>query len=138
MSVPRRKSWFGVAMLIGALYGIVGIVFALPSRQVHFWRLSAWVVSAALFAAHIGYEHFCNSASPIATALHAAMAVALGAFLLAVAATIHKMLVVTDAPYWRFLLALVLWPIITALPAFLVALAVSAALALFPTKRPAG
>ena len=63
------------------------------------------------------------------------MAVALGAFLLAVAATVHAMMVSSHAPYWRFLVALVVWPIVTALPAFLVALAVAALLARLPTKR---
>ena len=63
------------------------------------------------------------------------MAVALGAFLLAVAATVHAMMVPSHAPYWRFLVALVVWPIVTALPAFLVALAVAALLARLPTKR---
>ena len=66
------------------------------------------------------------------------MAVALGAFLLAVNATMHAAMVPSHAPYWRFLLALVVWPVVTALPAFVVALAVAAVLARLPTKRSAG
>jgi len=96
---------------------------------------SAWVVSAAVYAVHIGYEVFRLRNSPRVTALHAAAAVAMGALLLAVAATIHKTIVVSHAPYWRYLLALVLWPLLTALPALLVSLAVAAVLVRLPTKR---
>lgn len=135
MDASSRKHRIGVAILIGVLYGVIGVVFALPSGQVRTWRLAAWVVSAAVYAVHIGYELFRAHNSPRATALHAAMAVATGAFLLAVAATVHKTIVVSHAPYWRFLLALVLWPIITALPAFLVALVAGTVLARLPTKR---
>src|SRR5437762_3821983 len=132
MGAPNRKSWISTAILVGVVYFGVGFVFAAlanpaVSLEARFtWRLAAWVVSAAVYAAHIGSEHFRLGNSPRATALHAAMAVALGAFLLAVAATVHAMMVSSHAPYWRFLVALVVWPIVTALPAFLVALAVAA------------
>src|SRR5438128_5546684 len=58
MNAPSRQPWFGTVILIGVLYCVIGIVFALPSNQVGIWRLAAWVVSAALYAAHIAYEHF--------------------------------------------------------------------------------
>ncbi len=135
MDASGRKSWIRAALLIGVVYFLIGRGFALPADHLHLWRLAAWVASAAVAAAHIGYEHFRLNNSPRATALHAAMAVALGAFLLAVAATVHAVMVPSHAPYWRYLLALVLWPIFTALPAFLVALAVAAVLARLPTKR---
>ena len=64
------------------------------------------------------------------------MAVALGAFLLAVNATMHAAMVPSHAPYRRYSLALVVWPIVTAVPAFLVALALAALLTRFPKKRP--
>ena len=143
MNASGRKSWIRAVILAGLVYCVVGIVFAAlanpsPSDQVRFlWRLGAWVASAAVFAAHIGYERFRLSNSPRTTALHAALAVALGAFLLAVTATVHAMTVASHAPYWRFLLALLVWPIITAVPAFLVVLAVNAVLARLPKKRPA-
>ena len=140
MDAPGRKSWLRAVILVGVVYFAVGIVFAaLPnpsvSDQVVMWRLAAWVAGGAVYAAHIGYEHFRLGTSPRTTALHAALAVALGAFLLAVAATFHAVMVPSHAPYWRYFLALVLWPIITALPAFLVALAVAAALSYLPMKR---
>ena len=53
-----------------------------------------------------------------------ACAVALGAFGLALSATIHSLLVASTGPHRRLvLLALVVWPIMTGLPAFVVALA---------------
>ena len=127
-------------ILVGVVYFVVGYGSAaldpsVPDRARFLWRLAAWVASAVVFAAHIGYEHFRLSNPPGATARHAAMAAALGAFLLAVAATVHKSIVVSHAPYWRFLLALVVWPIVTAVPAFLVAFLAGAVLARLPTKR---
>src|SRR5437763_13689526 len=129
MNVSGRKLWIRAVILVGVVYSVVGVVFALPSSHVRGWRLAAWVVSAVVAAAHISYEHFRLNNSARATALHASMAVALGAFLLAVAATVHASMLPSHAPYGRYLLALVAWPIVTALPAFLVALVVAAVLA---------
>ena len=121
MNTPGRQ-WFAVMIVVGFLYGVTGVVFALPSNNVRQWRLAAWVLSAALYATHIGYERFRLGDSSLATASHAATAVALGAFILAGAATIHKAVATSPAPYSRFMLAFVIWPLITAVPAFLVAL----------------
>jgi hypothetical protein len=67
------------------------------------------------------------------------LGVAVGAFGLALAATIHSLLVVSTGHHRRLLLAaLVLWPIIAGLPAFLVALAVSELLARLPWKTRPG
>src|SRR5262245_5761913 len=133
MDAPSHKPWVRAAIIIGIVYMIVGIVFAARANpavpdQTRVIRLAAWVVSAAVYAAHIGYERFRLGASSLVIALHAATAVALGAFMLAVAATVHSVTVASHAPYWRYLLALALWPIITALPAFLVALVAGAVL----------
>ena len=135
MDASGRHSWFGTAIVIGVLYCAIGIVFALPSNQVRMWRLAAWVASAALYAAHIAYEHFRLHNSSRSTALHVAVAVAIGGFGLAVAATIHSLFAPPNYTRWRFLLALVAWPIITALPAFIVGLATAWVLAHLPTKR---
>ena len=134
MSAPGQKSWFIWAVLIGVLYSVIGIVLALPSSQVRMWRLAAWAMSAALYAVHIGYEHFRLRNSPPATALHTALAVAIGAFGLAAAANLHE---VFFAPSYRrrLALALVAWPILTSLPAFIVALVSAYGLAL---TRPRG
>src|SRR4030088_1917022 len=100
------------------------------------WRWSAFGISAVVFAAHIAYEHFRlrNTARP--TAWHASAAVAFGAFALALAANIHD-LGSASGYRPRMLIALVAWPLLTAVPGFLVALAAAAVLALFPTRRSA-
>ena len=118
-------------ILVGVAYGVIGIVFAVlaDANHVRLWRLAAWVVSAAVYAAHIGYEHYGLDSAPRATALHVAGAAALGAFALALAANVHSLLAAAHGQQSRLLLALVAFPVITALPAFLVALAVAAALA---------
>ena len=111
-------------MLIGIVYLVVGITFGELG-----WRLAAWLVSTVAFAVHIGYEHFRLGNSPRWTALHASAAAALGAFGLAVAANVHELLANPGNHRSLLLLALVLWPILTAVPAFVVALAAAAGLA---------
>jgi hypothetical protein len=128
LDASHRQAWIRVALLLGVVYFVIGRVFAVPTSHVKVWRLAAWVVSLAVFAAHIGYEHFKLRHSPRFTALHTALAVAFGAFLLAVAGAIHS-LGATSAirPLW--LVAFVVWPVATGVPAFLVAFVVAMALA---------
>ena len=119
-------------VLVAVAYVGVGVVFGALAKSadgehVRLWRLAAWVASAVVAAAQIWYEHNRLGSPPRPTALHAAGAVALGAFGLALAANIHWLLAAVRgqrAP----LLALVAWPVITAVPAFLGALAVAAVL----------
>ena len=138
MDDSGRKRWPSTVILVGGLYLAVGIAFAAlagaaASNQMRsLWRLSAFVISGAVFAAHVAYEHFRlrNTARP--TAWHASVAVAFGAFALALAANIHDL--GSSSGYRpRMLIALVAWPFLTAVPAFLVALAVAAGLGV---KRP--
>src|SRR5437762_3484018 len=84
-------------------------------------------------SADVGYEHYRRSSSPRATALHAAGAVALGAFGLALVANVHWVLAETHGQRPP-LLALPVWPVITAIPAFLGALAVAAVLTRFSRR----
>ena len=134
MNALDRRRWLRPAMLAGATYVIAGIAFGAlaggaPShRLLVAWRLAAWLVSAAAFAAHIGYEHFRLRSAPGATALPAALAAAVGAFALAVAANVHE---IRAVPSYRpsLAIALVAWPVGTAVPAFVVALAAAAGLA---------
>lgn len=135
MEALSRHSWFVPATLIGVLYCIIGLVFALPYHQVRIWRLAAWVVSAILYAGHIVYEQRSRRNSARSTALHVAAAVAIGGFGLALAALIRSLFVPPNYTRWRFGLALVAWPLITALPAFVVALAIAWVLIRFSTKR---
>src|SRR5215467_14334691 len=121
MGESPRQSWVRTAVFLGIGYALVGIVFAVPATHVQAWRLAAWVVSSIGYAAHIAYERFRLQNSPGSAALHVAFAVALGAFGLAVGANIHSLSVGSSQHRHLLLLALGVWPVITALPAFLVA-----------------
>src|SRR5437762_1627815 len=116
------------AILLGIVYCAIGVSFGVlagsagSSRTQFAWRLAAWVVSAVVYAAHLAYEHFSLRNASLTTALHAATAVAVGAFGLAAAATVHRVLSpASDRHFQLFALALVAWPVVTALPAFVVA-----------------
>ena len=137
VDASTRQPWFPVALLVGVVYIFVGRVFAVPATHVQAWRLAAWTVCGLVFAVHIAYEHFKLRHSPRLIALHAAVAVAIGAVLLAVAAMTYSLLVTSAIrPIW--FLALVLWPAITAVPAFLVALMVATVLARLRPSADAG
>jgi hypothetical protein len=119
-----RQSWVGTALFLGTGYALVGIVFAVPAAHVHAWRLAAWVVSAIGYGAHIAYERLRLQNSAGSAALHVAFAVALGAFELALRANIHSLSSgSTNHHRQLLLLSLGIWPVITALPAFLIAFA---------------
>src|SRR5437763_10715810 len=136
MDGSGRRLWVRALMLAAAAYAAIGIVFAaLPAdaHHVRVWRLAAWLASAVVAAAHILYEQYRLRSSPRATALHAAGAVALGAFGLALAANVHWLFAGTHGQRSP-LLALPVWPVITAIPAFPVALAVAAVLARFSRR----
>jgi hypothetical protein len=121
-------------LLVGGVYLLAGITFAALANRAASnhervtWRLAAWAISAAAFAAHVGYEQIRLRSSPRTTALHASLAVALGAFALAVAAIVHAQAASSHQPF--HVLAFLVWPVVTALPAFVVALAAAAGLAL--------
>lgn len=129
--------WFACALLAGTLYLIIGVGFApLSVPSVFFWRLAAWVVSLVIYATHIGYERFRMRSSPHTTAMHVAFSAALGAFGLAAAAVVHSL--ETGTGNLRLLrIALLAWPLITGIPAYLVAFVLTAALARVQRWRPA-
>ena len=117
-----------VMILVAVVYVIIGVGFpylaSADFNQVRFWRLAAWVACAGVAAAQLWYEHYRLRSSPRTTALHAAGAVALGAFGLAVAANLHGLSAARPGQ-GSLLVALVAWPVITAVPAFLLALVVA-------------
>ena len=127
MNESRHQRWIRAALLVGVGYFIIGRVFAVPTGNLRLWRLAAWMLSGLAYAAHILYEHFRLRNSTRSTALHAALAVAIGAIALALAGMMHSMST-TSAIRPAWLLALVLWPAVTAVPAFLVALVAAAVL----------
>src|SRR5262245_31400288 len=113
MRSPTSNPRFWI-VIVGVVYVVVGYGSALldpsvPAQMRFMWRLAAWVGCGAAFCAHIWYEHFRLRSSTFATALHVALAVAFGGFLLAIAATIHAAMVSSHAPLWQFLIALVAW-----------------------------
>jgi hypothetical protein len=122
-----RKPWIRAALIVGAAYFVIGRVFAVPAVSLRLSRLAAWMLSGVAYAAHIWYEHFRLRDPPRSTALHVALAVAIGAIGLALAGMIHSLSAGSPLrPAW--LLALVLWPAITAIPAFLGAFVAAAVL----------
>ena len=130
MPESSRRVWIRAGALLGAWYALVGILFAVPTTHARAWRVAAWVVSAIGYAAHIAYERFRLRNSPSSSALHVAFGVALGAFGLAVGANVHSLSAASTHQHQRLLLlALGIWPVITAVPAFLVALVASFILA---------
>ncbi len=136
MNVSSR-SWVRALLLVAVAYAAIGIVFAalaVDANHVRVWRLAAWLASAVVAAAHMWYEQYRLGSSPRPTALHAAGAVALGAFGLALAANVHWLVAGTHGQRPP-LLALPVWPVVTALPAFLAALAIAAVLARFRRVR---
>jgi len=129
MSESTSQAWMRAAVLIGTGYALVGIVFALPTTHAHAWRLAAWVLSGIGYLSHIAVERFRLQNSSFPAALHIAFAVALGAFGLAVGANIHSLSGGSTTQHRQLLLlSLGIWPVITALPAFLVALGANAVL----------
>src|SRR5262245_40555666 len=94
LNTSGKHQWLRAVILFGIVYLIVGIAFPNPSaanKMQFMWRLAAWLICAVAFAIHIGLEHFRLRSSPRRTALHASLSVALGAFGLAAAATIHAL-----------------------------------------------
>ena len=134
------KRWFPMALLVGALYFLLGVGFATlaswaatNSTRV-IWNRLGFLISGIVFALHIAYEHFRLRSSPVISATHVSIAVALGAFVLAVNANIHGYRV--GSGNRRLLaIAVVAWPAITAIPAFVVALITAKALTLQQRNR---
>jgi len=117
-----------IALLVGSMYLLAGIVFGelagrASSAQTRVaWRWAAWLVSGALFGAHILYEQVRLRNSPKIAALHVSAAAALGAFGLAAAANVHAYVASAHEHALMLGLSLAIWPLMTALPAFVVAL----------------
>ena len=130
MDASGQSRWLWVGVFVGLVYLVAGLVFGAlagdaSSHQARVaWRLAAWVVSAAAFASHIGYELTRLRSSPTTAALRVSLAAGFGAFGLAVAARIHGQAAGQHFPAW----ALAVWPAITVLPAFVVALVLAASL----------
>ncbi|HSQ25181.1 MAG TPA: hypothetical protein VLN44_12240 [Pyrinomonadaceae bacterium] len=136
MDKPKRRFWLRTVLVIGAFYCTIGIAFgafagwSTSNRMVVGWRVASFVISAIVFAIHIGYEHFGLANRPLIVALHASVAVALGAFGLAVGANINS-IGVASSNHRLLAAALVIWPVMTGIPAFVVAIITAGGLHFF-------
>jgi hypothetical protein len=130
--------WLRTVIPFGVAYVVVGIVTADlagsagSARARSAWRLAAWGVSALLFGSQLVAERIRFKNTTLRSALHTSAAVALGALALAAAGPVRA--------HWgtdtqqRAVMALLLWPALTGIPSFLVALGAGAALSALGRK----
>ena len=128
-AVPRKS---GIIVLAAAAYVLIGtgtsmLSAAAPSVALgKGWRLAAWVLSVMVFSIHFAIERQHHQ-RPVRVATRVALAVAIGAFGVAALGPVRM--------HWGeptrgklVLLSLVAWPILTGVPAFVVALVGAVAL----------
>jgi hypothetical protein len=121
-------AWIRPLLLAAITYGVVGIVTArlagaASAQQVRAgWRLTGWLLGLAVFSGHLAFEHRRIGAPLRTSATRVATAVAVGALALAIVGPIRAHWGASDAGR-TFALSLVMWPIITGVPAFLLGLA---------------
>ena len=139
MSGQMNQRTLITTIVVGLIYFITGVTSAsfagsAASNQLRFfWRLSAFAISALVFAAHIAYEHYRRGNTASLTAWHTSIAAALGGFGLAASANIHE-LSSTMGYRPRMLVAFIAWPLLTGVPAFVVAWEIASGLRLI--RRP--
>ena len=125
------KPWLRAALLAAAVYFLIcGLALAelagrAATAEARFtWRMASWVIGALAITAHIAWEQFRLRSRPLTAALHTSLGVALGTSALAAAALVRALVTATGKPALLGL-AIVLWPLISGVPTFLVALAAS-------------
>ena len=135
-----KQKWL-LVILVGMIYLAVGLVSAelaksAASDRIRFlWRLSPFIISGVVFLAHTAYEHFRLGNTAKWTAFRASLAVAVGAFALALLANIHDLGSATGYRP-RMLVAFVAWPILTGGPAFVAALVLALFLGVLDRNNP--
>ena len=131
MESPRIRLWLWPGLLAAVLYLCIGALFAALAASATVGsartlaRVLAWVVSVIVLLFHVRHEQSHHN-SIVRSALYAASGIAFGAFLLA-ACVIGRLQAVGAAHALNWL-ALVVWPVATSVPAFLLALAAAATL----------
>ena len=128
MTTGRR--WLPATLLAALAYIVAGtLVFALvrhAPEHVGLIRKGLLLLCFIPFALHLAWEHNTLGNPSVPAAAHAALAAAIGAFFFALSAVINVHL--TGSGYLHALLfSLVIWPLATFVPAFLLALAIYAA-----------
>ena len=135
MADPAPKRWLGMAIVVGLVYCAAAVISSMlaaaaASDQMRFfWRLSAFIISGVVLLVHIAHEHYRLRNSTLPTTWHVTLAAAFGGLALALAANIHD-LFSPEGYRLRMLIALIAWPILTGLPAAIVAMLVAAGLSL--------
>jgi len=124
--IEARSSALRRVLLTGLAYFVIGELFSFLAGAVSGQariavRLTAWLISAAIFASHIRYEYARMNNPPGATAWRAATAVALGAFGVALVAYVRSIITSPDH-HTSMVLTIIAWPLLAGIPAFLVAL----------------
>jgi hypothetical protein len=119
VDAPKRRPWLPAALLLGVVYLAVSFVSSrlLSGRM----QIAGWVIQAAAFVGHVGYERIRRGSSVLETASHASLAVALGSIALA----LQRYLT------WTLKLSLTVfavWPLAFTLAAFGAAAALAAAI----------
>jgi hypothetical protein len=127
VSKPQEKvaapapNWQTAAIVAGIIYLAIGRVFSWPTANAIAWRWAAWIVSGVVFLVHISFEHSRVRSDPRRLAAHAAVGVAIGGLLIAVAGFTTTLLSGSPLNWATWAIALVGFPAITAVPAFGVA-----------------
>jgi hypothetical protein len=140
MNNAPRPGWLRITLLVGAIYcganiGLAELAARATSHPlVLAWRWGAFAVSGVVFLMHVAHEHNRLHSGMWRGAWHVALAAALGGFGLAFTANIHDL--GAAAGYRpRMAIALAVWPLLTAVPAFLFALLLAAGLAARQARR---
>jgi hypothetical protein len=129
-----QDRWLPAVILVALGYVLVGYCTTLFADSAatdlmrNMWRRAAFLVSGFVFVLHFWYDFYRRHHPPRATALHASLSVALAAFILAVQANVHAWVTGTGNTT-MLAIALLVWPTMTGIPAYLVGRAVGALLA---------
>ena len=103
------------SFIAGIAYIIIGRFFPNPSADARWWRLGAWVLSALVVVVQVIYEHR-KGRLPARASSAVAIGAAIGGFGLALWAALAS-----GAVDRKWIIALVAWPIVLAVPTFVVA-----------------
>lgn len=135
MLINRRIIFAALVYLIAGLVSAAMAGSASSHQVVVAWRLAAWCVSAITFGVHIFYEVVRLRVPPQVTAGRAGLAAALASLGLAAAANANAFATPAGRPSTILIWSLLIWPIMTMIPAFLVALLLAAGLRRATTPR---
>ena len=139
LHTPARRGWISTGLIFALVYPAAGLLFPLavhqpasaPMRVI--WRLVPWVLSLAAVLSQVLFERLRLHSTVRQAAWHTAAAAAFGGLLMAAAGPARGHW--GTATQQRGLAALFLWPVIMAVPAFVVALGFGAAVGRLRTPR---